>query len=95
MATAEEQIVWNFPIDISFNSTNVYGWPRIAISVYGIDFLGRDVIRGYGSALVPLSSGQHQLEIDMFNPMATSYLNEFMSWAMGNPPEVSAFSCEC
>lgn len=89
MASSEEQIVWNFPIDISFSTTNVYGWPRIAISVYGIDFLGRDVIRGYGSALIPLSSGQHQIEIDMFNPLATSYLNDFVSWLMGNPPEVS------
>jgi B9 domain-containing protein 1 len=88
MANAEEQIVWNFPIDVSFNSTNVFGWPRIAISVYGIDFLGRDVIRGYGSALIPLSSGQHQIEIDMFNPLATSYLNDIASWLMGNPPEV-------
>jgi B9 domain-containing protein 1 len=89
MSNSEEQIVWNFPIDVSFNSTNVFGWPRIAISVYGIDFLGRDVIRGYGSALIPLSSGQHQIEIDMFNPLATSYLNDFASWLMGNPPEVS------
>lgn len=88
MANSEELIIWNFPIDISFSTTNVYGWPRIAISVYGIDFMGRDVIRGYGSALIPLSSGQHQLEIDMFNPLATSYLNDFVSWMMGNPPEV-------
>ena len=91
MGNSEEQIVWNFPIDISFNSTNAFGWPRIAISVYGIDFLGRDVIRGYGSALVPLSAGLHEIEIDMFTPLATSYLNDFMSWMMGNPPEVRQY----
>lgn len=89
MGRSDEQIVWNFPIDVSFNSTNVFGWPRIAISVYGIDFLGRDVIRGYGSALIPVTSGQHQIEIDMFAPLATSHLNDFLSWMMGNPPEVS------
>lgn len=89
LSNSEEQIVWNFPIDVSFNTTNVFGWPRIAVSVYGIDFLGRDVIRGYGSALIPLASGQHQIEVDMFNPLATSYLNEVASWFMGNPPEVS------
>jgi len=26
-------VVWNFPIDITFKSTNAYGWPRLAISV--------------------------------------------------------------
>ena len=26
---------------------NVFGWPQIVISIYGPDFLGRDVVRGY------------------------------------------------
>lgn len=89
LAYSDEQIIWNFPIDVSFNTTNVYGWPRIALSVYGIDYFGRDVIRGYGSALVPISAGQHQIEIDMFVPLATSFINDLISWIMGNPPEVS------
>jgi hypothetical protein len=29
----DSSIVWNFPIDIKFKSTNPYGWPRIAVSV--------------------------------------------------------------
>ena len=85
----EDPIAWNFPVDITFKSTNVFGWPRIALSVYGIDFLGRDVIRGYGSVLIPLSAGQHQLEVEMYAPLATSALNQFASMIMGNPPEVS------
>jgi B9 domain-containing protein 1 len=104
LSQSEEQIIWNFPVDVSLNATNVFGWPRIAISVYGIDFLGRDVIRGYGSALVPMSSGQHLIEVDMFVPLATSYFNEAVSWLMGNPPEffdskvclfVCLFVCVC
>jgi B9 domain-containing protein 1 len=46
--TSFSSVVWNFPIDVAFRSTNIYGWPRLAISVFGVDFLGRDVIRGYG-----------------------------------------------
>ena len=101
-------VVWNFPIDVKFKSTNVFGWPRIAISVrsqsllivlllycinlyliivynqrtmftlqvYGLDFLGRDVVYGYGSALLPLSSGQHVIDVDMYTPMASSMLNQ-------------------
>lgn len=88
MARPEDPIVWNFPIDIAFNSTNVYGWPRIALTVYGIDFLGRDVVRGYGSALIPLTAGTHEIRVDMFVPCAASTLNQWASWLMGNPPEV-------
>lgn len=84
----QDPIAWNFPIDITFKSTNVFGWPRIALSVYGIDFLGRDVIRGYGSALIPLTTGQHQIEVEMYAPLATSTLNHIASLLMGNPPEV-------
>ena len=49
--------VWNFPVEATFKSTNVYGWPQLVLSVYGLDELGRDVIRGYGSIRLPRSSG--------------------------------------
>ena len=92
----EQGVVWNFPIDVTFKSTNVYGWPRIAISVYGIDYLGRDVVRGYGSALVPLTPGQHVIEVDTYTPVATSSFNQLMYWLLGNPPEFfdSKFVCQ-
>jgi B9 domain-containing protein 1 len=92
----DEGIVWNFPVDVTFKATNVFGWPRIAVSVYGIDYLGRDVVRGYGSVLIPLSVGQHTIDVDMYTPLANSALNQFVSWLMGNPPEFfdSKFVCQ-
>ena len=89
-------VVWNFPIDVTFKSTNVYGWPRIAVSVYGLDFLGRDVVRGYGSLLVPLTPGCHIMEVQTYTPVATSVFNQAFSWFMGNPPEFfdSKFVCQ-
>ena len=83
----EEGIVWNFPIDVTFKSTNVHGWPRIAMSVYGIDFLGRDIVKGYASVLVPLSPGQHTLSVACFTPLAASWLSQWSNWLWGNPPE--------
>ena len=56
---SDASVVWNFPIDISFKSTNAHGWPRISISIYGVDSLGRDVVRGYGSVLVPTLQSEH------------------------------------
>ena len=82
------EVIWNFPIECTFKSTNIFGWPRIAISIYGIDFLGRDVARGYASVLVPLTPGDHYIEVATYVPLATSFINEWVSWLMGNPPEV-------
>ncbi|KAK1740917.1 B9 domain-containing protein [Skeletonema marinoi] len=73
-------IVWNFPIEISFQSTNTYGWPRICLSVYGIDFLGRDVLRGYASMLLPINPGRHTKFVKTYRPISGNALQQFISW---------------
>ncbi|XP_029067095.1 B9 domain-containing protein 1 isoform X2 [Monodon monoceros] len=57
---ARRALVWNFPIDVTFKSTNPYGWPQIVLSVYGPDVFGNDVVRGYGAVHVPFSPGRPQ-----------------------------------
>ena len=92
----DDGVVWKFPIDITFKSTNVHGWPRIAISVYGVDFLGRDVVKGYTSALIPLSPGQHVTTSPCYTPLSSSIFNQWSTWICGNPPEVTnSFSYFC
>lgn len=39
--------VWNLPIELTMSSSNVHGWPQLAVSVYGLNFFGLDVVRGY------------------------------------------------
>lgn len=82
-----QTLVWNFPIDVTFKSTNPYGWPQIVLSVYGPDVFGNDVVRGYGAVHVPLSPGRHKRTIPMFVPESTSQLQKFTSWFMGRRPE--------
>ena len=67
--------VWNFPIEISFQSSNTYGWPRLCLSVYGIDFLGRDVLQGYASILLAINPGVHTKYAKMYRPV-----NNGTSW---------------
>jgi B9 domain-containing protein 1 len=50
--------VWNFPLDVTYKSTNVFGWPQLVLAVYGVDGMGRDVIKGYGSAHLPTCPGR-------------------------------------
>ena len=65
----DEVVVWNFPIEISFQSTNPQGWPRLALSIYGLDFFGRDVLRGYASLMLPISSGKHAKHLKAYRPV--------------------------
>ncbi|KAM4676530.1 B9 domain-containing protein 1 [Discoglossus pictus] len=80
-------LVWNFPIEITFKSTNPYGWPQIALSVYGPDVFGNDVVRGYGAVHLPFTPGRHQMTIPMFVPESSSKLQKLTSWFMGRRPE--------
>lgn len=29
----DEEVVWNFPVDVAFKATSAYGWPRVVLSV--------------------------------------------------------------
>ncbi|XP_074137819.1 B9 domain-containing protein 1 isoform X1 [Sminthopsis crassicaudata] len=86
-ADVQHSLVWNFPIDITFKSTNPFGWPQIVISVYGPDVFGNDVVRGYGAVHVPFIPGRHKRTIPMFVPESTSKLQKLTSWFMGRRPE--------
>lgn len=81
------EIVWNFPIEISFQSTNPYGWPRLVISIYGFDFMGRDVVRGYASLLLPVSPGRCTKYLKTYRPVSGSWFVQAVNWLLGTNPE--------
>lgn len=80
-------VVWNFPIEISFQSTNPHGWPRLALSIYGFDILGRDVVRGYASLLLPVSPGKQTRYLKTYRPVSGSKCVQCLNWLMGTNPE--------
>ncbi|XP_025909884.1 B9 domain-containing protein 1 [Nothoprocta perdicaria] len=84
---AAAALVWNLPLDITFKSTNPWGWPQIVLSVYGPDVFGHDVVRGYGAVHVPIEPGRHIRTLPMFVPESTSRLQKFTSWFTGRRPE--------
>ncbi|XP_041434650.1 B9 domain-containing protein 1 isoform X2 [Xenopus laevis] len=83
----KQALVWNFPVEITFKSTNPHSWPQIVISVYGPDAFGNDVVRGYGAVHLPFTPGRHTRTIPMFVPESSSRLQRFTSWFMGRRPE--------
>ena len=84
---AQSVITWNFPIDISYGSTNIHGWPRICFSVNGLDWLGRDIVRGYGCLMCPIMAGNHIEYVHLYVPESSSPWNRFLHFLTGSPPE--------
>ncbi|VDN16782.1 unnamed protein product [Dibothriocephalus latus] len=83
----EHDLILNFPIEISWRSTNPSGWPQIAVHAYGVDALGKDVVRGYGAVHVPMQPGRHRRRIAMFTPESSSQLMALNAWFTGKRPE--------
>ncbi|TWW69632.1 B9 domain-containing protein 1 [Takifugu rubripes] len=80
-------LIWNFPLETTFKSTNPSGWPQLVLSVYGPDVFGNDVVRGYGATHIPITPGQHTRSVPMFVPEPTWRLQKFTSWLLGRRPE--------
>lgn len=88
---AQNQFVWNLPIDISFRSYNPFGWPQLVLSVYYFDTFGQDVILGYGCMHLPVTNQcptMYKRKIMIFAPESSSYLRKFFSWLTGRKPEL-------
>ncbi|KAJ3338132.1 B9 domain-containing protein 1 [Gonapodya sp. JEL0774] len=85
--SASKSCVWNFPIEITFKSTNAFGWPQLILSVYGLDSFGRDVVRGYAALRMPTKGGSTTRHAPLFTPLATSPFNYYLSWLAGRLPE--------
>jgi B9 domain-containing protein 1 len=51
------------PFECSLRSTNPYGWPQLVVTCAYPDFLGREVIKGYGVCHIPTTPGRYYLLI--------------------------------
>ena len=82
------RFVWNFPVDVTFKSTNPHGWPRLVVTVVSRDILNRYVVRGYGSVVLPTTPGRHSRDIHTFAPTSSSLLQQIASFIRGDYPQV-------
>ena len=87
LAGSDPAIVWNFPVDLTFQATNAFGWPKMHFSVYGLDFLGTDVVQGYGFTHIPCSAGRFELKVHLFKPKTRTGMTSLQSWILRRPAE--------
>ncbi|EDQ89842.1 uncharacterized protein MONBRDRAFT_24999 [Monosiga brevicollis MX1] len=84
---SDGDFVFNLPVEATFKSTNPFGWPQLVLSAYGSDFMGRDVVRGYGAVHLPTTAGRHQLRVPLFVPQDVSLLQRYIGILSGKRPE--------
>ena len=80
--------VWNLPLEVTFSSSNPFGWPQIVVSAYALDAFGNDVIAGYGAVHIPPKPGHHKIKTALFVPESSSLLARFSAWLTGRRPEL-------
>eukprot|EP00347_Sterkiella_histriomuscorum_P007499 403348687 len=81
------RVVWNYPFELAFSSTNVSGWPQIVLTMTNRDFFGRDQICGYGTVHIPTQPGTHTRYINLFRPISSSLLSQVFGWFKGKNAE--------
>ncbi|CAG9330564.1 unnamed protein product [Blepharisma stoltei] len=85
---SNRRLVWNFPFNLGFRSTNLKGWPQLIITCIGGDFLGREVIKGYGNGHIPTQPGRHERTLYMYRPKSSSILVNFIGALKGKLAEL-------
>ena len=86
--------VWNFPFEFAYKATNCSGWPQVVVSCFYPDFFGRVILKAYGVCYLPTNPGLHIRTLQMFSPVCSSVLVEFVGIFLGanaeirNPPKV-------
>jgi B9 domain-containing protein 1 len=75
--------VWNFPINATFTTTNIHGWPRLVVTICDHQL----VARGYGVCAIPPYPGHYIRYIPVFVPASSAPAQTFLGWLLNAPPE--------
>ncbi|OQR79000.1 B9 domain-containing protein 1-like, partial [Tropilaelaps mercedesae] len=62
--------------------------PQLVLSVFGLDALGNDVVRGYGTTHLPAKPGRQTVQVPLQAPESTSVVQWLSSLFTGKRPEL-------
>jgi len=61
------------------------------VRLSGPDFMGRSVLKGYGSIHVPTTAGYHERTIRVYKPLPQSWFTGMLGYLLGNTAELKNF----
>jgi B9 domain-containing protein 1 len=76
------------PFECSFRSLNPSGWPQLVITCIYPDFLGREVVKGYGVVHIPTTPGRHERIVQIFSPLTSSIMLKIFGFLNGQRAEL-------
>jgi B9 domain-containing protein 1 len=88
---ADHKCTWNYPIEVVFKSSKPFGWPQVICCVYGQNFLGAQIVVGYGLFHLPTSAGHHVFNVPLFARWST-VMQKIRSVVTGAMPELIRFN---
>jgi len=80
--------VWNMPFQLRLNTNQPLNWPQLIISCYCPDFLGREVLKGYGTCYIPTTPGIHERTLSMFCPLSSYSFKDILELFYGEKAEL-------
>lgn len=64
------------------NKLLILGWPRLELQIWGVDWLGKANISGYGFMNIPAQPGPHRLECSTWMPVG-NFRQRIMNYITG------------
>ena len=80
--------VWNMPFQIRLNCEHPSNWPQLVISCYYPDFLGREILKAYGTCYIPTTNGSHERTLSMFCPISSYSFTSILEMLFGEKAEL-------
>ena len=89
------KFTWNAPFECALRSTNVSGWPQMAIQLTTVDATGKDVVVGYARCHIPTRSGSMTRDLPLMQPIASTPQQALFGALAGVGPELRDMSFLC
>ena len=70
-----------------FRANDITGWPKMILTLTCRDFMGRDLVCGYGVIHLPTQEGTHSRYLQIFKPKSSSTLIELIGFLNGKTAE--------
>lgn len=81
--------VWSHPIDTYYEFSGIQGWPKMAFEVWEHDSLGRSFLGGYGFCSLPMTPGNHNVDVHLWRPVG-SFIEDLTANFIGGSPHLRA-----
>ncbi|GAB0095734.1 B9 domain-containing protein 1 [Sergentomyia squamirostris] len=83
-------VALNMPLEFTYKSTNPFGWPQIVVSLWGMNFWGNEVCRGYCRFHIPLPQRNVRSSVlaPIITPKPMDFCSQFIGWFTDWSPEL-------